>query len=407
MEPRTVSETLNRAVATFPAIVLTGPRQSGKTTLLRKQFGKTHEYISLENPDIRLRAKEDPLLFVKQIENGAILDEIQYVPELLSYIKSSIDEDRTAGKWILTGSQNFVLMEKASESLAGRAAILSLLPFSVSERLGLGDKSKTVEVILKEELKEKKNLKRYNMAEIILRGNYPEIANNPKVDRTLWCSSYINTYLERDIRNLEQVGDLAQYQIFLRACAARTGQILDLTSIAREIGVSFTTAKRWLTLLETSYQVFLLYPYYKNIGKRLVKRPKIYFSDTGLATYLMGINNIETLTASPSYGALFETLIVTDFMKRFLHHGENPSMYYLRTQDKLEIDLVVELSNKLNLIEIKSSSTIRPEHSSSIVKIKRDLEDNINKTFIISNSQDKFELPNGVTNIPARLIFEN
>ncbi len=406
MLSRTLSKTLHKAIKTFPAVVLTGPRQSGKTTLLQKEFASTHDYISLENPDVRLRAKEDPISFLRQITKPVILDEIQYVPELLSYIKSAIDENRTPGKWILTGSQNFVLMDKASESLAGRVAILSLLPFSVSERLGRGNLCKTVDLALS--LSSKKNNEiQYNLPEIILRGNYPEIAVNPKVDRSLWCGSYLNTYLERDIRNLEQVGDLRQYEIFLRACAARTGQILDLSSIAREIGVSFTTAKRWLSLLETGYQILLLYPYYKNIGKRLVKRPKLYFTDTGLASYLMGINNSESLLSGPFIGRLFETLVVTDFWKRFMHHGQAPSMYYLRTQDKLEIDLVVELENKLNLVEIKSGATIKPEHASSLIKIKRDLGDKIDKTFIISNSEEKFELSGGIVNIPAKLMLAN
>lgn len=406
MQLRSLSKTLRKAIKTFPAVVLTGPRQSGKTTLLQKEFSSTHEYVSLENPDARLRAKEDPISFLKQISGPVILDEIQYVPELLSYIKSAIDENRTPGNWILTGSQNFVLMNKTSESLAGRAAILSLLPFSVSERLGRGDASKTVYSILSKDSKEDREVK-YNLADIILRGNYPEIANNSKVDRSLWCGSYINTYLERDIRNLEQVGDLRQYEIFLRACAARTGQILDLSALAREIGISFTTAKRWLSLLETGYQVFLLYPYYKNIGKRLVKRPKLYFIDTGLASYLMGIHNPESLLSGAFMGPLFETLVVTDFWKRFMHHGESPTMYYLRTQDKLEIDLIVELENKLNLIEIKSGATIKPEHASSLIKAKRDLGNKINEAFIISNSEKKFELSNGIINIPAKSILAN
>lgn len=406
MLPRTLSKKLSIASKTFPAIILTGPRQSGKTTLLKNDFIKTHHYLSLENPDIRLRAKSDPISFIRQIKTPVILDEIQYVPELLPYIKTTIDEQRIPGRWILTGSQNFSLMSKISESLAGRAAILSLMPFSVSERLGIGNNSLTVESLLNKISLLSQN-HQFNLSEIILRGNYPEIAYNNRIDRQLWCGSYINTYLERDIRNLKQVGDLGQYEIFLRSCAVRTGQILDLSSIARDIGVSFTTAKRWLSLLETGYQVFLLYPYYRNIGKRLVKRPKVYFTDTGLASYLMGIHSKETLFSGQFMGQLFETLIVTDFLKRFIHHGQSPSMYYLRTQDKLEVDLIIEMENKLNLIEIKSNETITPNHAVSIVRAKRDLKDWIDKTLIISNSKDKFELSHGIMNIPASLILSN
>ncbi len=239
------------------------------------------------------------------------------------------------------------------------------------------------------------------MGDIILRGSYPEIVSNPKIDRQLWCGSYITTYLERDIRNLKQVGDLGQYEIFLRACAARTGQILDLSSIAGEIGVSFTTAKRWLSLLKTGYQILLVYPYYKNIGKRLVKRPKIYFTDTGLASYLLGINTNENLINGPYWGAFFETFVVIDFLKRFLHHGQIPSIYYLRTRDHLEIDLIIDIEGKLYLLEIKSTSTIRPEHAASLRRIKKDIKFPLGDACIISNTDNQCILPNNIRNIPA------
>ena len=389
---------------TFPAVVLTGPRQSGKTTLLKSQFSDTHNYLNLENTDIRLRAKEDPVSFMKQIKTPIIIDEIQYVPELLSYIKTAIDEDRKPGTWLLTGSQNFALMQGVSQSLAGRAAILSLLPLSVAEKENLGEKSLSVESLLQNPQSKYKH-SNFDISETILRGSYPEIATNTKVNRQLWCGSYITTYLERDIRNLKQVEDLGQYEIFLRACASRTGQILDLTSIAREIGVSVPTAKRWISLLETGYQILLLRPYYKNIGKRLVKRPKIYFTDTGLASYLLGINSKETLISSPSFGPLFETMVVIDFWKRFLHHGQSPAMYYLRTRDNLEIDLVLEIEGKLKLIEIKSTSTIKMAHASSLIKVYKDLKDHTDKALIVSNSENSFTLHKFVDNFPAHQIL--
>jgi len=404
MKIRTLASILIQSTKTFPAIVLTGPRQSGKTTLLKNLFGKKFNYVSLENPDIRLRAREDPLSFLKQFEGPVIIDEIQYVSELLPYIKTLIDEDRSPGKWILTGSQNFVLMQGVTESLAGRAAILTLLPFSLSEITDNGNKSLSVEHFLNNIGHKLKLTPKLEIAERILRGSYPEISSNNKIDRQIWCGSYITTYLERDIRNLKQVGDLRQFEIFLKTCAIRTGQILDLSSLAREIGVSFTTVKSWISLLQTGYQIYLLYPYYRNIGKRLVKRPKIYFADTALATYLMGINSKDSLVSSPMFGALFETLVVIDFIKRYAHHGEMESIYYLRTQDDAEIDIIIESEGNLNLIEIKSTSTLKKEHLTSLFKLKSTLGNKIKKTAVVSNTKDSFVLGGDVTNIPIESL---
>ncbi len=280
--PRTLAKTILNASKTFPAIVLTGPRQSGKTTLLKMLFSKSHAFVSLEDPDVRIRAKEDPVGFLSQFKPPVIIDEIQYLPELLSYIKTKIDEDRKPGQWLFTGSQNFVLMRGVTESLAGRAAILSLLPFSVSERLNNTNDSVDISGWLKSLDVQRYYKKRVSLSELLLRGFYPEIASNKKVNGQLWCGSYITTYLERDVRNLANIGDLSQFERFLVACATRTGQILNISEIARDIGISVPTAKRWLSFLEAGYQIYLLYPYYKNIGKRIVKSPKLYFNDPAL-----------------------------------------------------------------------------------------------------------------------------
>jgi len=398
MKPRALARTILKALKSFPAIVVTGPRQSGKTTLLKMLFSKTHRFVTLEDPDIRIRAREDPLRFLEQYRPPVIIDEIQYVPELLSYIKTRIDQNRKPGQWLFTGSQNFVLMQGISQSLAGRAAVLSLLPFSFSERIGQGEGTKGIDDWLKGLNLHQKYEDKVTLSEWILRGSYPEIASKKSVDRQLWCGSYISTYLERDVRNLAQIGDLSQFERFLRLCAIRTGQLLNLSELAKEIGMSVPTVKRWLSILETGYQIYLLFPYYKSLGKRLVKSPKLYFNDTALASYLLGLHNRETLLGSTSLGNLFETMIVTDFLKRFLHFGQMPSMYYLRTRDGLEVDLVVELGEKLHLFEIKSAMTIFPKHASSLLKISSDLKSSVKISAIISTSPDNFQVKNGIYN---------
>ncbi|MEA3493259.1 MAG: ATP-binding protein [Candidatus Margulisiibacteriota bacterium] len=398
MKPRVLAEAISKALKTFPAIVVTGPRQSGKTTLLKMLFAKTHRFVSLEDPDVRMRAKEDPLGFLEENRPPVIFDEIQYVPELLSYIKTKIDQNRKAGQWLFTGSQNFILMQGVSQSLAGRAAVLSLLPFSYTERVNQAKQAKKAAIWLKELNLHKSGKGHSSLSEVLLRGNYPEIASKRSVDRQLWCGSYISTYLERDVRNLANIGDLTQFERFLKLCATRTGQIVNLSEMAKDIGISVPTAKRWLSILETGYQLYLLYPYYKNIGKRLVKSPKLYFCDTALASYLLGIHDRETLIKSPNFSSLFETMVVNDFLKRFLHFGQMPSIYYLRTRDGLEIDLVLEIDQKLHLFEIKSGMTITQKHAASIIKIKNELKLKIGTTAIISRSKSNFSLKGKTVN---------
>lgn len=395
---------LEKAVKTFPAIVVTGPRQSGKTTLLKAVFGKTHKFVSLEDPDVRSRARQDPQLFLTQYAPPVIIDEIQYVPELLSYVKTKIDGDRRPGHWLFTGSQNFVLMAGVSQSLAGRAAILSLLPFSYAELINKGGRTKSVEDLLDGRHTEAKTSGATALSDLILRGQYPEPAANMAVDRRLWCGSYISTYLERDVRNLAHIGDFQQFEIFLKVCASRTGQILNMSDVSREIGVSVPTIKRWLSVLETGYQVYLLYPYYRNIGKRFVKSPKLYLTDTGLASYLLGINSEEALLSSPNFGNLFETMVIMDFLKRFLHSGQKPSMYYLRTQDGLEVDLVVERGSELHLFEIKSAMTITPKHAFSLAKAAGDFGA-VKSSTLISASEGNFPVKEGIYNYNWKSIL--
>mgnify|MGYP001563591188 CR=1 FL=1 len=399
MYSRTITKKLHDTVKTFAALVMTGPRQSGKTTLLRTEFDSTHQYINLENPDIQSRVTSDPIGFIDSISKPVILDEIQYAPILLPYIKEKIDNDRTPGQWLLTGSQNFTLMKGVTESLAGRAAILTLLPLSLSERHGNGETSQDIHTLLSQPHSPLSH-KIKQTSEYIFTGGYPEPLNNTSLSYQTWASSYIQTYLERDVRDLKNIGNLLQFQTFLKSCAIRTGQILDLSALARDIGVSFTTAKTWLSILVASYQVILLPQYFQNLGKRLIKHPKLYFTDTGLATHLMGISDLVTLASSPQFGALFETMVVTDFYKRSYHHLHDPRLYYLRTRDGLEVDLMIEDNQKLYLIEIKSSSTITSTHANSLLRLQREIPDKIAESLLLTNTKDSFQI-SGITQHPA------
>ena len=371
--PRTLAHTITRAAKTFPAVVITGPRQSGKTTLLRHMFGDTHRFYSLEDLDVRDRVQRDPRAFLAECGRPVVIDEVQYAPRLLSYLKTEIDNDRKPGNWILTGSQNFALMAGVSQSLAGRAAVLTLLPFSFREANFLGDLDISMEGILaslgggKPETTHFQE-KHPNIWDFLLRGSYPEPCANPEVDRQLWCSGYVQLYLERDVRQILNVSDLSVFERFLQLTAARTAQILNFSELARDVGVTMPTIKKWIGVLEASYLVFLLPPYFKNYGKRLVKNPKLYFLDTGLATYLLKIHARDALVHGPLAGALFETLVVGEWVKEFFHRGERLPLYFWRSHDDLEVDLLIERNGKLFPIEIKASSTITQDQANGLEK---------------------------------------
>jgi len=396
---RTIEPVLRRAAREFPAVVLTGPRQSGKTTLLQHVFSKTHSYVSLEPPDVRAAAAADPRGFLALYPPPVIFDEVQYAPDLLPYIKEHVDAHRTrVGQFLLTGSQNLLMMERVTESLAGRAAMLRLLPLSQLEAIGhprarLPWETRTTR-------SEGTRLSQHDLWRSFLRGWYPELVARPPRDTALWHSSYVQTYLERDVRSLRQVGDLTLFQSFLRALAVRSGQLLSLSDLARDLGVAVNTAKAWLSVLEATFQMLVLRPYFANIGKRLVKRPKVYFVDVGTLCYLVGLRDPEHAAAGPMGGAIFETAVVAEIVKTIIHRGEEPQVYFWRTASGTEVDLVVETGGRLVPIEVKLSATPRPPMAAGIRTFQQMFGDRATGGYVVHPGDIRLPLAPGVIAVP-------
>ena len=400
--PRSIESHAKKAVGEFPALALVGPRQSGKTTLLKHLFGGDYRLVSLEPPDVRGAAASDPRGFLSLYAPPVIFDEIQYVPSLLPYIKEQIDEHRNqTGQFILTGSQNLLLMQQVTESLAGRAAILKLLPLSNWELMGTPVRALPWEKTFFDSLPDRSPMEFWGQ---LLRGFYPEIAVNPARDARLWQAGYVQTYLERDVRNLRNIGDLTLFQTFLRALAVRSAQILNLSQLARDVGVSVNTARDWLSILEASFQVFILRPYFANIGKRLVKSPKVYFMDTGLLCYLVGLRDIEHAMSGPMGGAIFENFVVAELMKIFHHRGEEPNLYYWRTADGSEVDLIVDAGHALIPIEIKQSETPHPKMAKEISAFRSLFKNKAGKGYVIYSGKMVLPLEKDIIAIPLNML---
>lgn len=378
MIQRTAESELRALASQYKAVAVVGPRQSGKTTLVRWVF-KDKPYINLENPDTRLFATDDPRAFLSNYPNGAILDEVQRVPELFSYLQQILDESATLGLFIITGSNNFLLQENISQSLAGRIGYLNLLPLSIDE---IDNVSLTPDTLM-------------------FNGGYP-IIYNQQIEVSKWYSNYIRTYVERDVRLLKNISNLNTFEKFLRLCAGRIGQLLNMSNLAIETGVDVKTISAWISVLETSFLVFKLQPYHENHNKRVVKMPKLYFYDTGLAMALLGFENENHLSLHPYRGQIFENMVILEFLKKRFNKGKSNNLYFWRDNVGNEVDLIIADGSTITPVEIKSGQTITNDYFKGIQYWNK-----ISKTeggYVIYGGNTEQKRGGGITVLPYNQI---
>ncbi len=404
--PRTLQNCLLRVSQQFPALLLSGPRQVGKTTLLKRICSPERTYVTLDDPIILSLAKTDPALFFQRYQPPLLIDEIQYAPNLFPYIKMQIDRIRKPGMFWLTGSQQFSMMKEIAESLAGRVGIISLLGLSRQEVLGKGLNSGPflpTTSLLNQKYQEASKLELAELYSIIWRGSYPALIADPQMDKDIFYSSYIQTYLQRDLRDLTKVGDEMIFLRFLRCIAARTGQIINHVDLARDTNIAPNTAKSWLSILQITGIVYILESYHNNFTKRLIKAPKLYFSDTGLCSYLAGWSSPSTLETGAMSGAILETWILGEILKSYLHNGIQPPLFFYRDKERREIDLLIITNGTVYPLEIKKSATPNKNDLKNF-SVLENLNVKIGEGGLICLSEHYLPLSPNMSSIPVGLL---
>jgi predicted AAA+ superfamily ATPase len=381
---RKYEKTLKAMSRQFPAIVVTGPRQVGKTALVRKVFPMA-DYVSLDLPSVASQAETVPEEFLQRYKSPLIIDEVQYAPSLFRYLKAMIDKERNPGRFILTGSQNFLLMQGISESLAGRCGVLNMLNLSAAEL--------------------NEAFHRFDENRYLFQGGYPELYAGPAVDPSFWYASYVTTYLERDVRNILNVGNLRDFDRFLRAVASRTAQILSYSDLARDVGIAPNTAKKWISVLQASGQIFLLEPYYRSLTKRLVKSPKLYLCDTGLAAFLMGFENWEGLSRHPMIGALWETHVVMQVVKHLFAQGKTLPLWFWRTSQGEEVDLLIERGGQFIAIECKYAEHVERSSLKGMHGLVKSYgQKSLMAGYVASRTPRPYKLTENISSVPGSFI---